>query len=174
MSHLQQVETAQTQLIGTEIGVSDWITIDQAMINQFAKVTRDEQWIHVDPERATRDAPFGGTIAHGFLTLSLASKFANDCLPPMPKQRMGLNYGLNKVRLLSPVTVQSQVRGRFVLQAVTARHGNELLRDIQLIVEVRGQEKPALVADWLSLLIFESDPCLPANPERDGEARETA
>ena len=89
--------------LGTEIGVSNWITVDQQMINEFAETTKDDQWIHVDPERAAAETPFGGAIAHGFLTLSLASRFSYDCLPPLPGQVMGINYGFNSLRFLSPV-----------------------------------------------------------------------
>lgn len=100
---MSAIETAMEKLtsqIGTEIGVSNWITVDQAMINAFADVTHDQQWIHVDPERAAKETPFGGAIAHGFLSLSLASRFAYDCFEAEPGQVMSINYGFNKLRFL--------------------------------------------------------------------------
>ena len=100
MSALKEAVAHSEALIGTEVGVSNWITVDQKMIDDFAKTTHDLQWIHVDPERAAKETPFGGTIAHGFLTLSLASRFAYDCFSMMPGQVMGINYGMNKLRFL--------------------------------------------------------------------------
>ncbi|GHF58674.1 MaoC family dehydratase [Seohaeicola zhoushanensis] len=141
--------------IGTEVGVANWITVDQKMIDTFAEVTHDDQWIHVDPERAARETPFGGTIAHGFLTLSLASRFAYDCFPVLPGQVMGINYGFNKLRFLSPVKAGARVRGRFVLQEVTKRNATDLLRTNVMTIEIEGQETPALVAEWLGLAVFE-------------------
>lgn len=140
--------------IGQEIGVSDWITVDQAMIDQFAVTTQDEQWIHVDPERAAKETPFGGSIAHGFLTLSLASQFAYQVLGDTPGQVMGVNYGLNKLRFLTPVRAGARVRGRFVLKAISKRRPTELLRENTLTVEIEGSESPALIADWLGLAVF--------------------
>ena len=142
-------------LIGSEVGVSNWITVDQTMIDAFAAVTHDEQWIHVDPERAAAETPFGGTIAHGFLTLSLASRFAYDCFSLMPGQVMGINYGFDKLRFLSPVLAGSRLRGRFVLAAVRKRNKKELLRENTLTIEIDGQETPALVARWLGLAVFD-------------------
>ncbi len=142
-------------LLGTEVGVSNWITVDQTMIDRFADVTHDTQWIHVDPERAAAETPFGGTIAHGFLSLSLASRFAYDCFPMLPGQVMGINYGFNKLRFLSPVRAGSRLRGRFVLAAVTKRNARELLRENTLTIEIEGQETPALVAQWLGMAVFE-------------------
>jgi acyl dehydratase len=142
-------------LLGTEVGVSDWITVDQKMIDTFAEVTHDTQWIHVDPERAAAETPFGGTIAHGFLTLSLASRFAYDCFPMLPGQVMGINYGFNKLRFLSPVKAGSRVRGRFVLSEVTKRNDTDLLRENALTIEIEGQDTPALVAQWLGLAVFD-------------------
>lgn len=144
---------AQARL-GTEVGVSNWITIDQTMIDKFAEITHDSQWIHVDPVRASAETPFGGTIAHGFLTLSLASRFAYDCFPMLPGQAMGINYGFNKLRFLSPIKPGSRVRGRFVLTDVTRRSDTDLLRENTLTIEIEGQETPALVAQWLGLAVF--------------------
>jgi len=155
------IDTARTELetkIGTEIGVSDWIEVDQKMIDTFADVTHDHQWIHVDPDRAARETPFGGTIAHGFLTLSLASAFIYDCIPPMPGQVMGINYGFDKLRFLTPVPAGSRLRGRFTLTAVRQRSETELLRETRLTVEIEGRDTPALVADWLGLTVFSPVP----------------
>lgn len=152
------IETAKAALearIGEEVGVSNWILVDQEMIDQFAETTHDDQWIHVDPERAARETPFGGTIAHGFLTLSLASRFAYDCFETMPGQVMGINYGFNKLRFLNPVRAGSRLRGRFVLRSITQRDATSLLRETQMTIEIDGSETPALVAEWLGLAVFE-------------------
>lgn len=154
MSSLQNAVKEQSSRIGTEVGVSNWITVDQKMIDDFAKTTFDEQWIHVDPERAARETPFGGAIAHGFLTLSLASRFAYDCFDMLPGQVMGINYGMNKLRFLMPVLAGSRLRGRFTLQDVTARNETDMLRTNLLTIEIEGQETPALVAEWLGLAVF--------------------
>jgi acyl dehydratase len=154
MSSLQQAIAHHEPLIGTKVGVSNWITVDQAMIDEFAKTTHDEQWIHVDPERAAKETPFGGAIAHGFLTLSLASRFAYDCFDLLPGQVMGINYGMNKLRFLMPVKAGSRVRGRFTLQRAEARDATSLLRENLLTVEIEGEKTPALVAEWLGLAVF--------------------
>ena len=125
------------------------------MIDAFAACTLDDQFIHVDPERARAETPFGGTIAHGFLSLSLASRFAYYALPPLPGQRMGVNYGFDKVRFVSPVRAGSRLRGRFVLAGVAPRNDGGIQRRVNLTVEIEGQEAPALVADWLSLIYLD-------------------
>lgn len=155
MSALQDAITAAEAQIGTEVGVSNWITVDQEMIDKFATVTHDEQWIHIDPERAAAETPFGGTIAHGFLTLSLASRFAYDCFNMLPGQVMGINYGMNKLRFLKPVVAGSRLRGRFTLQKVTAKGPKNMLRENLLTIEIEGEETPALIAEWLGLAVFE-------------------
>lgn len=154
MSAIAEALATTEARIGSEVGVSNWITVDQAMIDKFADVTHDDQWIHIDPERAAAETPFGGTIAHGFLTMSLASRFAYDVFGPMPGQVMGINYGLNKLRFLSPVRAGSRLRGRFVLKSVVQRKPTELLRENTLTIEIEGQETPALVADWLGIAVF--------------------
>ena len=154
MSSLADALETSKALIGTEVGVSNWITVDQKMIDDFAKTTHDEQWIHVDPERAAKETPFGGAIAHGFLTLSLASRFAYDCFAMMPGQVMGINYGMNKLRFLMPVKAGSRLRGRFTLQDVKARDATSMLRTNTLTIEIEGEETPALIAEWLGLAIF--------------------
>ncbi|MFT4960736.1 MAG: acyl dehydratase [Paracoccaceae bacterium] len=157
MSAIDTAIAKATAKIGEVVGVSNWILVDQAMIDDFAKTTQDNQWIHVDPIRAAAETPFGGTIAHGFLTLSLASRFSYDCFGMLPGQVMGINYGLNKLRFLSPVKAGSRLRGRFVSKAVTKRNPTEMLRENILTVEIEGSETPALVAEWLGLAIFAAD-----------------
>lgn len=154
MSSLANAIAAAEPLVGTEVGVSNWITVDQKMIDEFAKTTFDEQWIHVDPDRAAKETPFGGAIAHGFLTLSLASRFAYDCFNMLPGQVMGINYGMNKLRFLMPVKAGARVRGRFTLMEVKARSATDMLRTNTLTIEIEGEETPALVAEWLGLAIF--------------------
>ena len=155
MSAMQAALAASEKLIGTEVGVSNWILVDQAMIDQFAETTHDTQWIHVDPERAAKETPFGGAIAHGFLTLSLASRFAYDCFSMMPGQVMGINYGMNKLRFLKPVVAGARLRGRFTLQAVRPRGTEKMIRENLLTIEIEGEETPALIAEWLGLAVFE-------------------
>jgi acyl dehydratase len=139
-------------LIGQEVGVSRWIEIDQARINAFAKITEDEQFIHVDPE-AARATPFGGTIAHGFLTLSLASAMSYDAVKPLEGVVMGVNYGFDKLRFLAPVPAGSKVRGRFKLLSAEDKGGGRWLLKHELTVEIEGAEKPALIAEWLGMQV---------------------
>ena len=154
MSTIDEALAASEAQIGTEIGVSDWVTVDQAMIDAFADTTFDHQWIHIDPERSARETPFGGTIAHGFLTLSLGSKFSYECLGALPGQVMGINYGFDKIRFLSPVKAGARVRGRFTLKDVKKRSDTELLRTNAFVIEIEGQDTPALISEWLGLAIF--------------------
>ena len=140
--------------LGTEVGTSEWVLVNQKMIDAFADVTHDHQWIHIDPARAAEETPFGGTIAHGFLTLSLASKFARDCTAPYPGQAMAINYGFNKLRFLSPVRAGNRLRGRFALKDIRKRSDTDLLRVLALTIEIEGQDAPALVAEWLGLVVF--------------------
>ena len=142
-------------LIGQEVGLSRWIEVDQARIDAFAKVTEDEQFIHVDPERA-RATPFGGTIAHGFLTLSLASAMSYDALPPLDGVVMGVNYGFDKLRFLAPVPAGSKVRGRFRLLSAEDKGGGRWLLKHELTVEIEGADKPALIAEWLSMQMVQA------------------
>lgn len=144
-------------MIGTEIGCSNWIEITQAKIDAFAEITHDDQWIHLDAERAARETPFGTTIAHGFLTLSLASRFSYDVVKKEPGQVMGINYGFERLRFISPVSPGTKVRGRFVLADVSLRRPNEIQRKHTLTIEIDGKETPAVVADWLSLAVFAAD-----------------
>lgn len=130
---------------GTTESVSDWITVDQGLIDRFAEVTDDHQFIHVNPERAARESVFGGTIAHGFLVLSLLSKLNNETLSHTGG--VEVNYGFDKVRFLSPVRAGSRIRARFT-PAGRNRKGSGLLETFDVTVEIEGEEKPALVARW--------------------------
>ena len=131
--------------VGEEVFLTDWVTITQERINQFAQATGDFQWIHVDAQRAAKSSPFGSTIAHGFLTLSLLGKFYEDHLS-LPFCEMGINYGLNKVRFTQPVRVNSQVRGRFVLAKLENISGGIQLT-FNVLIEIDGLDKPACVAE---------------------------
>ena len=139
-------------LIGQEVGVLKWFEVDQARIDAFAKITEDEQFIHVDPE-AARATPFGGTIAHGFLTLSLASAMSYDAVKPLQGVVMGVNYGFDKLRFLAPVPAGSKVRGRFKLLSADDKGGGRWLLKHELTVEIDGAEKPALIAEWLGMQV---------------------
>jgi acyl dehydratase len=139
--------------VGTEVGVSGWLTIDQARIDAFADATEDRQFIHLDAEAAAQ-TPFGCTIAHGFLSLSLLSRMAADAMLMPEDLKIAVNYGLDRVRFLAPVKSGSQVRGRFVLDSVEEKApGQWLMRHI-VTVEIEGGDKPALTAVWLTLLII--------------------
>ena len=140
--------------VGTEIGLSSWLTVDQARIDAFAEATEDRQFIHTDPAAAAQ-TPFGGTIAHGFLTLSLLSRMAADAMLVPEGLKMAVNYGLDRVRFLAPVRSGKRVRGRFVLAEAKLRKPNELQSRTNVTVEIEGEDKPALVADWLGLIYFE-------------------
>jgi acyl dehydratase len=133
--------------------VSRWLIVDQARIDAFAKVTEDEQFIHVDPERAGATA-FGGTVAHGFLTLSLLSAMAYSALPRIEGAVHGVNYGFDKVRFIHPVRSGSRVRGHFTLQAVTPRSAREWQLRYEVSVEIAGAQKPALAAVWLTMQVM--------------------
>jgi len=138
--------------IGQEVGVSDWIEMTQSLIDTFADATMDRQFIHVDPERAGQ-TPFEGTIAHGFLVLSLLSRMSYAAVPGIENAVMGMNYGMNRVRFVSPVKAGARVRGRFVLSDVAKRAEDQLLATYAVTVEIEGGQDPALVAEWLTLSI---------------------
>ena len=144
---------AYQALVGKEIGVSSWHLIDQPRIDTYADVTEDHQFIHVDPERAKQTA-FGTTIAHGFLTMSMMSVMSYEVMPAIAGTTMGVNYGFDKLRFISPVRSGKRVRGRFLLAEATLRKPKELLSRTNVTVEIEGEEKPALVADWLGLIYF--------------------
>ena len=141
--------------VGTEIGVSDWITVDQTMIDTFAEATLDYQFIHVDPERAKAETPYGGTIAHGFLTLSLLSAMNYSGLPKIREQTMGINYGFDKIRFVSPVKSGTRVRGHFVLAETRLRGANMLMLTYEVSVEIEDERKPALTATWITISQFD-------------------
>ena len=141
------------QHIGEEIGVTDWLVITQEQVNQFADATLDHQFIHVDPEAAAK-SPFGGPIAHGFLTLSLLSYFAaNGAGVSVEGAVMGINYGLDKVRFVQPVRVGQRVRARSRLLSGEEKKPAHFLFKQDVTVEIEGEDKPALVAEWLTMVV---------------------
>ena len=139
--------------IGQEIGLSGWLTVDQPRIEAFADATEDRQFIHLDPVAAAQ-TPFGGTIAHGFLTLSLLSRMAADAMLLPDSLKMVVNYGLDRVRFLAPVRSGRRIRGRFVLDSVEEKAPGQVLMRHVVTVEIEGEDKPALAAVWLTLLII--------------------
>ena len=145
---------AYQAMVGKEIGVSSWHLIDQPRIDTYADVIEDHQFIHVDPERAKKETTFGTTIAHGFLTMSLLSIMSYEVMPVIAGTTMGVNYGFDKLRFISPVRSGKRVRGRFVLAEAKLRKPNELQSRTNVTVEIEGEDKPALVAEWLGLIYF--------------------
>ena len=137
--------------IGRPVGVSDWIEVTQHRIDQFAEATEDRQFIHIDPAAAAQ-TPFGGTIAHGFLSLSLLSRMAADAMPVPDTTRMAVNYGLDRVRFLAPVRAGKRVRGHFTLTGADEKAPGQLLLKHDVTVEIEGEDKPALTAQWLGLI----------------------
>ena len=144
-------------LVGTEVAVSSWFAVGQDRIAAFAEATEDRQWIHVDPERCARESPFGAPVAHGFLTLSLLTKLM-ESVPQPPERRegaiMGINYGFEKVRFVNPVKVGSKVRASSVLTAVDQKDPNTLQVTKTFTVEIEGETKPALVAEWVTRAVY--------------------
>src|SRR6202158_5768180 len=145
---------AYMQMVGKEVGVSSWHLVDQKRIDAFADVTEDHQFIHVDPERAVRETPFGSTVAHGFLTVSLLSVFSYEALPKISGATRGVNYGFDRLRFISPVRAGSRLRGRFTLTEAKRRGPAVLGPRTSVTSEVNGEAKPALVADWIGLIYF--------------------
>jgi acyl dehydratase len=137
--------------VGQEIGVSGWLTVGQDRITAFAEATEDRQFIHLDPEAAAQ-TPFGGTIAHGFLTLSLLSRMAAETILVPETTKMVVNYGLDRVRFLAPIRSGKRVRGRFTLDAVEEKAPGQILLRNTVTVEIEDEDKPALSAIWLTLL----------------------
>jgi acyl dehydratase len=137
--------------IGHEIGVSSWLAVDQAKIDTFAEATEDHQFIHVDADAAAR-TPFGGTIAHGFLSLSLMSRMGAEAMLLPDNLKMAVNYGFDRIRFLAPVRSGSRVRGRFRLDAVDEKAPGQILMRHNVTVEIEGEDRPALTAEWLSLM----------------------
>jgi acyl dehydratase len=149
LAPLQQIRTQ----VGSETGVSGWIDVTQDRIQAFADATEDHQFIHIDPEAAAK-TPFGGTIAHGFLSLSLLSRMAADVMQVPDTTKMAVNYGLDRVRFLAPVRSGKRVRGRFVLDSVDEKAPGQILMRHTVTVEIEGEDKPALTAQWLSLIFI--------------------
>lgn len=137
-------------LKGKDLGTSEWILVDQGRIDRFAETTEDHQFIHVDPQ-AAKATPFGTTIAHGYLTLSLLSKMAYEVMPGIQDTKMGVNYGLNSVRFLAPVKSGRRVRGHFTMKDVNERSAGVVQSTVEVKVEIEGEEKPALAAEWVTL-----------------------
>jgi acyl dehydratase len=145
---------AYQAMVGQEIGVSSWHLVDQKRIDAYADVIEDHQFIHVDPERARRETDFGATVAHGFLTMSLLSIMSYEVMPVISGTTMGVNYGFDRLRFVSPVRSGSRVRGRFTLMEAKLRKPTELQSRTSVTVEIEGEDKPALVADWIGLIYF--------------------
>lgn len=142
-----------SERIGTELGVSEWVTVDQSRIDDFAVCTGDRQWIHVDVERARRESPYGGPIAHGYLTLAMVAPLAMQ-IGVIPKDvTAGLNYGVDKARFLSAVPAGARVRLRVVLIGVEPKENGQAVMKTRNTLEVEGSDKPALIADTLAFLI---------------------
>ncbi len=145
----EEIESA----VGGHIGVSEWFEVTQKDIDQFADITRDHQFIHIDPEQAAQ-TPFGGTIAHGFFTMSMLSHFSmTGCGLDVEGSKMGLNYGCDKLRFLSPVRIGSRIRGNATLASVVEKKPGEFLFKSNMKVEIEGSDTPALIAEWLTMVI---------------------
>lgn len=154
---MQKITLAEYEKrVGTEIGLSDWITVSQQMIDGFSNVTGDRQFIHNNPERAANETPFGGAIAHGFLTLSLITQMYKDTTPVIAGHEVVINYGLNRIRFLSPVPSGARIRGRIILAKVEPRGTDQILTENKVVVEIEGAEKPAMLGTWVTLLIKDS------------------
>ena len=145
---------AYQAMVGKEIGVSSWHLIDQPRIDAYADVIEDHQFIHVDPERVKKETAFGTTIAHGFLPMSLMSIMSYEVMPVIAGTTMGVNYGFDKLRFISPVRSGKRVRGRFVLAEARLRKPGELQSRTSVTVEIEGEDKPALVVEWLCMIYF--------------------
>jgi acyl dehydratase len=137
--------------VGSEVGVSGWLTIAQERIDAFAEATEDRQFIHIDPAAAAQ-TPFGGTVAHGFLTLSLLSRMAAEAMLVTDGLKMAVNYGFDRVRFLAPVRSGKRVRGRFILDSTEEKAPGQWLMRHNVTVEIEGEDKPALTAEWLTLI----------------------
>lgn len=149
---------AARALIGTETGISQWHTISQQQVDQFAETTGDFQFIHLDAERAKNETPFGGTIAHGYLTLSMLSMLGGEAGGVrLENTRITINYGLDKVRFLNPVRIGARIRAKFVLLSIDEKNPGQFLMKNQATVEIEGLDKPAMIAESLSLAITAID-----------------
>jgi len=152
--------TTAPLFVGQELGVSGWVTVSQDRINQFAACTGDRQWIHVDVDRCKSESPFGGPIAHGYLSLSLLATLVMEIGVIPPDAATGLNYGLEKVRFIAPVKTNARVRMRAALTSVEPQNGGRMLLKVQSTLEIEGEAKPALVAEMLCMLIGRRDASL--------------
>lgn len=148
------IENAQT-LVGKEIGLSAWRVVSQEMIDQFANATDDHQFIHTDPVRAAKESPYGGTIAHGFLSLSLLSAMTYEAVPVLEGSAAGVNFGFDKVRFMAPVRTGQRIRARFVLDKFRVRPSGIAEINYDVTIELEGSIKPALTAYWLTLMLPE-------------------
>ena len=147
--HVDDIQRA----VGKECGVSGWAEVSQDMVDRFADLTGDRQWIHVDADRAERESPFGGTVAHGFLTTALLSRLVHDAVDLHSAAKLGVNYGFNRLRFPSPVKVGSRIRARVTANAVRdVQGGVEIAWGV--VVEIENQAKPALAAEWLVRLYY--------------------
>ncbi|MBV8823375.1 MAG: MaoC family dehydratase [Bradyrhizobiaceae bacterium] len=153
MTILDYTMTTAAQFVGRELGTTDWLTVGQDRIDQFAACTGDHQWIHVDVERARRESPFGGPVAHGYLSLSLVAAMVMELGLVPPDAASALNYGLDKVRFIAPVKAGARVRLRSSLASAEPQNGGRLLLKLQSTLEIEGEAKPALVAEVLCMLI---------------------
>ena len=151
MTFLNEEFLKYKKKIEQKLEPTDWIQITQNKIDEFAQLTQDSQFIHIDPIKAKQNSPFGKTIAHGFLVLSFASKFALDVLPQVKKNQIRINYGFNKVRFIHPVEVNSNIRGNFILKNTEKKNELSLINTYELSIEIQTKEKPAIVAEWIIL-----------------------
>ena len=148
------------RFIGRELGVSEWVTVSQDRINQFATCTGDQQWIHVDVDRARRESPFGGPVAHGYLTLSLLAALVMEIGVIPADATTGLNYGLDKVRFIAPLRTDARVRMRAALASAEPQGAGRMLLKLKSTLEIEGEAKPALVAEVLCMLVGKRDASL--------------
>jgi acyl dehydratase len=146
------VEEARSK-VGQEVGLSSWRVVSQEMIDQFANATDDHQFVHVDPERAARETPFGGTIAHGFLSLSLLSAMTFETIPHVEGTGFGVNFGFDRIRFLAPVLSGSRIRARYILARFNPRPSGIIEADYDVTVEIENSARPALTALWLTLMM---------------------
>jgi len=153
MSLPQYSLATAAQFIGRELGASDWVAVDQDRIDAFADCTGDRQWIHVDIARARRESPFGGPVAHGYLSLSLVAAMVMELGVVPPDAATGLNYGLDKVRFIAPVKAGARVRTRAKLLAAETQSAERIVLKLACTLEIEGEAKPALVAEMLCMLI---------------------
>lgn len=162
MTSAASIVTEFKNRVGDELGVSNWVTITQDMIDRFGDVTLDPDPMHIDPEWCEKNSPFGSTVAFGFLTMSLLISMLHDVMQYRSNNEggqpnYGLNYGFDRLRLIAPVPVNSRIRGRFVLAGWEERNPGEFLQQIDVTVEIEGQDKPALVGRWLSIFVSDDE-----------------